>query len=75
MSNYSEWVVVLHYERGNSETLVFENKEEAMKRLEVIVFRNEDCINCSIYRQNKPVKKVVKELVPLKEMDFADLEF
>ena len=53
------WVVTLHFGRGHSETLSFYNKREAQECLIVVVFNNEDCINCSIYREDRPIPDVL----------------
>lgn len=44
------WIVVLHYDRGNVQTERFENKSDALKFVDTVVFKNEDCVNCSIYK-------------------------
>ena len=44
------WTVVLHYDRGNVQTERFENKSDALKFVEIAVFKNEDCVNCNIYK-------------------------
>ena len=78
-----QWVVTLHYQRGRVQTEMFTNKSHAQRLVNHIVFTNEDCINCSIYRQSQAVKygvlsvpgKPDVQVQPLKEMDFADLDF
>jgi hypothetical protein len=52
------WNVILHFNRGSVQTLKFEDKADALKCVEIAVFKNEDCINCSIYKdtQSVPVK-------------------
>ena len=51
------WNVILHFNRGSVQTLQFEDKADALKCIEVAVFKNEDCINCSIYKDTKSVLK------------------
>lgn len=46
------WVVTFHFGRGHSQTNWFENKKDAQEALRVAVFSNEDCINCTIHRQD-----------------------
>jgi hypothetical protein len=46
------WVVTFHYDRGHSETETFSNKADALRCVDVAVFKNEDCINCSIHRKD-----------------------
>jgi|694.fasta_scaffold58264_13 hypothetical protein len=49
------WNVILHFNRGSVQTMKFEDKASALKCVEVAVFRNEDCINCSIYKDTQTV--------------------
>lgn len=49
------WNVILHFNRGSVQTLKFENKADALNCVEVAVFKNEDCINCSIYKDTQSV--------------------
>lgn len=44
------WTVVLHYGRGNVQTETFDNKADALNFVDIAVFKNEDCVNCSIYK-------------------------
>lgn len=53
------WNVILHFNRGSVQTMKFENKADALKCVEIAVFKNEDCINCSIYKDTQSV--VVKQ--------------
>jgi hypothetical protein len=50
------WNVILHFNRGSVQTLSFEDKFDALKCVEIAVFKNEDCINCSIYKDTQSVK-------------------
>jgi hypothetical protein len=52
------WNVILHFSRGSAQTIKFVDKADALKCIEIAVFKNEDCINCSIYKdtQSVPVK-------------------
>lgn len=51
----STWTVVFHFGRGHVQTLNYANKVDAMDAIRIAVFNNEDCINCSIYRQDEKV--------------------
>jgi hypothetical protein len=51
MTQNHVWVVTLHYNRGNVEVFEYTSKKEAIKLIDVTVFKNEDCINCSIYKK------------------------
>lgn len=55
------WNVILHFNRGSVQTLKFENKADALKCIDIAVFKNEDCINCSIFKDTQSV--VVKDPV------------
>jgi hypothetical protein len=57
------WVVTFHYGRGHSETETFSNKADALRSIDVAVFKNEDCINCSIYRKDEQKVKTKLELM------------
>jgi hypothetical protein len=46
------WVVTFHYDRGKSEIEIFHNKLDALRCIDVAVFKNEDCVNCSIHRKD-----------------------
>ena len=58
------WIVTLHFGRGHSESLTFYNKADAQECLRIAVFANEDCINCSIYREDR---KLPDSLVKLRK--------
>ena len=51
------WVVIFHFGRGQSQTIRFENKADALESVRVGVFSNEDCINCSIFREDTVIKE------------------
>ena len=51
----STWTVVFHFGRGHVQTLSYDHKVDAMDAIRIAVFSNEDCINCSIYRQDTTV--------------------
>lgn len=57
------WTVILHFSRGSVQTLKFENKADALNCVKIAVFNNEDCINCSIYKdtQSVPVKDPIMD--------------
>jgi hypothetical protein len=46
------WYVIMHFGRGNTLTYKYATAEEAQKAVEIAVFRNRDCTNCSIYFAN-----------------------
>lgn len=49
------WTVVLHFGRGNVQTETFDNKADALNCVTIAVFKNEDCVNCSIYKTTDSV--------------------
>jgi len=55
----STWVVTLHFNRGRSQNFAFSTKDEAKRMVNIAVFNNEDCINCSIYRHDIVVEQPV----------------
>jgi len=58
------WVVTYHFGRGHVISKNFTSKQEAKRDVEIAVFNNEDCINCSIYRHDLSViKNMVKETI------------
>jgi len=58
------WVVTYHYGRGHVHTIQYDDKAKAQRAIEITVFNNEDCINCSIYRHDLSViKNMVKETI------------
>jgi hypothetical protein len=67
MTNYV-WVVTFHFGRGHSETKTYFKKQEAQEAIRVIVFSNEDCINCSIYRQEVMKSSIEQKLDDIKYM-------
>jgi len=52
MEKKSIWVVTLHYNRGHVQVFEYEDKVHAVNCLGISVFKNEDCINASIYRKD-----------------------
>jgi hypothetical protein len=56
------WVVTFHFNRGHVQTSKFLNKAEAQEAVRIAVFNNEDCINCSVYRQDVPVLKNLEQI-------------
>ena len=58
------WNVILHFNRGSVQTMKFETKADALKCVETAVFKNEDCINCSIYKDTQSVQfDLVKKIL------------
>jgi len=57
------WTVILHFSRGGVQTLKFEDKAEALKCIDIVVFKNEDCINLAIFKdtQSVPVKDPIMD--------------
>jgi hypothetical protein len=51
------WVVTFHFGRNHTQVLRFDNKIAAESAVRIAVFNNEDCINCSIYRQEETVEE------------------
>lgn len=62
------WVVTFHFGRGHSQTNCFENKNDAQNSIRVAVFNNEDCINCTIHRQDVEVPESIVKLNKLFEL-------
>ena len=56
------WVVTFHFGRNHTQVLRFENKVAAESAVRIAVFNNEDCINCSIYKQEEEIEE--KEDIP-----------
>ena len=56
------WVVTYHFGRGHVISKNFISKQEAKRDVEITVFNNEDCINCTIYRHDlKPIEDMVQK--------------
>lgn len=68
MTKKQVWVVTFHFDRGNTQTNWFGTKEEAKTCLNTTVFNNEDCINCTIHRQDIEVSDVVIQAQKLFEI-------
>jgi hypothetical protein len=51
MNNNHVWVVTFHFNRGHVIVSEFTCKKEAAKAVDIAVFKNEDCINCTVYRK------------------------
>ena len=47
----TQWVVIMHFNRGNTQTWKFDSKLAALNCIQTSVFNNEDCINFSCYRE------------------------
>jgi hypothetical protein len=62
------WVVTFHFGRGHSQTNWFEDKKQAQEALRVAVFNNEDCINCTVHRQDVEVPDSIVKLNKLFEL-------
>jgi hypothetical protein len=62
------WVVTFHFDRGNTQTNWFNTKEEAKFCLNTIVFNNEDCVNCTVYRQEIEIPEEVIRAEKMFEM-------
>lgn len=46
----TQWVVTMHFNRGNTQTYRFDTKAGALDCIRTAVFVNEDCINFTCYR-------------------------
>lgn len=44
------WTVVLHFNRGKSQTMENLTQDEAMETIRIAVWNNKDCVNFSCYR-------------------------
>ena len=49
------WTVILHYNRGRAETWTNLTREEAKNMVDIGVFNNQDCINCSVFKTEKEI--------------------
>ena len=47
------WTVILHFGRGHSIVHTGLTKEQAQEMVNIAVFNNRDCINCSIFCQTE----------------------
>lgn len=56
MEKKSIWVVTLHFNRGHVQVFEYEHKEHAASCMGIAVFKNEDCINASVYKKEVIVK-------------------
>lgn len=61
MNSNHVWVVTFHFSRGNAQTNWFNTKKDAQDAINVTVFNNEDCVNCSIHKQEVQVSDAVKQ--------------
>ena len=64
----SVWTVVFHFGRGHVQTLSYDHKIDVMEAIRIAVFSNEDCINCSIYRQDTKVYKPASATMIVEQM-------
>jgi hypothetical protein len=46
------WIVILHFDRGQATTLINLTKQEAQEHMRIAVFANEDCVNAHVFRQD-----------------------
>ena len=70
MNSKHVWVVTFHFSRGNAQTNWFSTKKDAQDAINVTVFNNEDCINCSVHRQDvseTPSDKDIDDAFTLQE--------
>ena len=44
------WTVVLHFDRGHSETFNDLSLQQAKEMIDIAVFKNKDCVNASIFQ-------------------------
>ena len=66
--NRTQWVVTLHFNRGNTETIKFDTKAGALDCIRTAVFVNEDSVNFSCYREEIQKSPLEKKLDDLKRM-------
>jgi hypothetical protein len=57
MEKKSIWVVTFHFGRGHVEVLEYDHKDHAASAMLIAVFKNDDCINASVYRKDIEIKK------------------
>lgn len=55
------WNVILNFRNGETQPWSFPNKEAAQYFLNTVVFKNEDCINCNVYKDIETVNNVKVE--------------
>lgn len=46
----NNWTVVLHFNRGTSQTMANLTQDEAMETIRIAVWNNKDSVNFSCYR-------------------------
>ena len=51
------WVVNYFFNRGNVQTLEFDNIKDAKNDVNTVVFNNQDCVNVSIFRKEVTADK------------------
>jgi hypothetical protein len=68
MNTRTQWVVIMHFDRGNSQTWKFESKAAALECIRATVFNNEDCINFSCYRETVKKSSLEQKLDDIKHM-------
>jgi len=70
----TQWVLTLHFGRGESKVIKFDSKAAALESIRVGVFSNEDCINFSCYREEVKKSSIEDKLDELKRlMQMRDL--
>jgi len=70
----TQWVLTLHFGRGESKVIKFDSKAAALECIRATVFNNEDCINFSCYREEVKKSSIEDKLDELKRlMQMRDL--
>jgi hypothetical protein len=64
----TQWVLTLHFGRGESKVIKFDSKAAALESIRVGVFSNEDCINFSCYKENIKKSSVEDKLDAIQRM-------
>lgn len=64
----TQWVVTMHFNRGNTQTFRFDSKAGALNCIRTAVFVNEDCINFSCHREEVRKSSIEQKLDDIKYM-------
>lgn len=64
----TQWVVTLHFDRGNTQTWKFDSKAAALDCIRRVVFNNEDSVNFSCYREEVKNSSIEDKLNAIQRM-------
>lgn len=64
----TQWVVTMHFDRGNSQVWKFDSNAAALNCIRATVFSNEDCINFSCYREEVKNSSIEDKLDTIQKM-------